>query len=153
MPENFEQMVATIKNYFSVIFSVLLGTTNLIIMMQFIFEKTALIVRKTEKYIFTASGLKIAQIEGRIASHQKITRVLTERAARYIDTNVLIWEMFTLHLSSTLLSKRSLKTETIPLKTRIFSSWQKYNFTTKLRSNYFPCAQWRIAPAFELWVV
>ena len=122
MPENFEQMVATIKNYFSVIFSVLLGTTNLIIMMQFIFEKTALIVRKTEKYIFTASGLKIAQIEGRIASHQKITRVLTERAARYIDTNVLIWEMFTLHLSSTLLSKRSLKTETIPLKTRIFSS-------------------------------
>ena len=104
MPANFEQMVATIKNYFSVIFRVLLGTTNLIIMMQFIFEKTALIVRKTEKYIFEASGLKIAQIEGRIASHQKITRVLTERAARYIDSNVLIWEMFTLHLSSTPLS-------------------------------------------------
>ena len=68
--------------------------------MQFIFQKTALIVRKTEKYIFTASGLKIAQIEGGIASHQKITRVLTERAVRYIDSNVLIWEVFTLHLRS-----------------------------------------------------
>ena len=69
MPENFEQMVATIKNYFSVIFRVLLGTTKLIIMMQFIFQKTALIMRETEKYIFTAGGLKIAQIEGGIASH------------------------------------------------------------------------------------
>ena len=55
--------------------------------MQFIFQKTALIVWKTEKYIFTAGGLKIAQIEGPIASHQKITRVLTEREFRYIDSN------------------------------------------------------------------
>ena len=123
MPENFEQMVATIKNQYSVIFRVSLGTTKLIIVMQFIFSKNRFnCVGKTEKYIFTAGGLKIAQIEGGIASHQKITRMLTERAVRFIDSNALIWEMFTLHLSSNRLPQRSLKTETIPLKTRIFSN-------------------------------
>ena len=82
MPENFEQMVATTKNYLPPIFRVLLGSTKLMIVMQFVFQKNALIVRKMEKYIFTPGGLKIAQTEGEIASYQNITRVQTEREAR-----------------------------------------------------------------------
>ena len=55
MPENFEQMVAKIIIFFPLIFRVLLGTTKLIIAFS---KKTSLIVRKTEKYICTAGGLK-----------------------------------------------------------------------------------------------
>ena len=39
MSENFDQMVATIKNYFPLIFHVLLGTAKLIMVKQFVCEK------------------------------------------------------------------------------------------------------------------
>ena len=44
MPENFAQMVATIKHYVSLIFRAFLGPTKLMIAMQFVFQKPFLIV-------------------------------------------------------------------------------------------------------------
>ena len=41
IPENFEQTAATITNFLSLKIRVLLGTTKLIIVMQFVFPKTS----------------------------------------------------------------------------------------------------------------
>ena len=51
-PENFERMVATIIIFFLHIFRVLLGTTKLIIAMQFVFQKYLFNCRKDKDIHF-----------------------------------------------------------------------------------------------------
>ena len=112
MSENFEQTLATVENYFSLIFGVLVGNTKLTIVMQFVFRENAATVGKLEKYISHVLGLKTAKIKGEFTSYQNITLVQKQTKLENVCPMILIWEMF--HISSDMGSSscRQLKMET-----------------------------------------
>ena len=60
------------------------GNTKLMIVMWFVFRKSASILRKTEKNHFTVGGLRIARLESQISGHLNKTHVQTGRAHGYI---------------------------------------------------------------------
>ena len=112
MSENFEQTLATVENYFSLISGVLVANTKLTIVMYFVFKENTSVVGKLEKYISHVLGLKTAKIKGEFSSYQNITLVQKQTKLENICPKILIWEVF--HISSDigLSSCRQLKMET-----------------------------------------
>ena len=112
MPENFEQTLATVENYFSLILGLLVGNTKLTIVMQFVFQKNASILGKLEKYISYVLGLKTAKIKGEFSSHQNITLVQKQTKPENICPKISIWEVFRISSDMGLTSCRQLKMKT-----------------------------------------
>ena len=115
MSENFEQTSATVENYFSLIFGVLVGNTKLTIVMLgacFQRERFHCIVGKLEKCISHVLGLKTAKTKGELSSYQNITLVQKQTKLENICPRILIWEVFHISSDMGLSSCRQLKMET-----------------------------------------
>ena len=96
---------------------------------------------KLEKYISHVLGLKTAKIKGEFSSYQNITLVQKQTKLENICPKILIWEVFTFHLTWDCLLVDNLKWKQTNFRTRVLQGDNNFDFTVISRSDFFPCAQ------------